>query len=303
MEILVLSCVGQKNGKHTRTHPRHVHNQFYLIMSKRQSIMIYIFDINKKPASPQALLAYIKNILVNTEEVSVQGGTIQVRFPSSITSSDKAVLDALIKSYPDYEEISSGLSHPEIKVIEERIKTQGNFRIEGLSVSSPPSSTQEQTFSWKYPINILGIKINSTTSTVNNVINGSICPTTPIGTTLEDSAQGFSQLTLSSSALQYINIGYTLRTSQSLGDVISISPSTNTVILDTPLSTSIPANSPIFIERIVVKNMKLTENLQITIGDLSIGATYVPANTLLCVKYTNVHNTPSDFTFFIEYFY
>jgi len=266
--------------------------------------MIYVYKINKKPRSLPDFVSYLQATLTNVQDAQYMDESIYVYFPTNISGADKNTLDSLINAYTQYDNITTV---KELKITEETIKTQGNFRIEGLFITTPANTTQTQTYSWNYPINVLGLKFHTPAANNGDIVNGCIAPTMPVAILATAAQIGDQYITISTPVASYIKNGFKLYTNPTqpttLGYILETDLINNRIKLEAPLTTSIAASTPLYVEIHVVKNLKLYEGMRFTIGDLSINATYVPQNTPIVLKYTNTHLTANDFTFLIEYLY
>lgn len=263
------------------------------------------YDIGKKPTSVDELALYLQSKLTIVQGVRFDDAAnmIKVDFDSMITGTNRTFLDDLIQAYDGYEPIENVV---QVRFKEEYIKTQGNFCIKGLTISSAPAnSTTSHTFSWPYAISLLATKIVSVPeSNHGDVLHGMTAPSIPIGLTTSSHMEGDTTVNVSPTTVAFMNVGYMAKFSSiDTIEVISVNKEANTITLVRPLAEPHPEGTPVLFERHLAKDIVLMSGMQLTIGDSTVGGIPLPANTPVTIVYENKHNNQVDFTVFVEYFY
>lgn len=272
------------------------------------SVFTYAYDsATKRPSNVTAFRTYLQNGMPAVQGVRYDETTktIKVDLPYTITHSDKTILDNLVGAYDGYEPTGSVV---EVRLQQEYIKTQGNYKVEGITISAPANTTTTSTFSWKYPTSVMATKVFVPPDNHGDVMHGKIVLPIPIGTTTAPASPGDHSVQVSPSVLEYINIGYTLKVSDGvntdvLNEVCNIDAANNVVHVCTPFTHSFAAGSYVYFERMVVKNLVLCSGMHMTLGDATSGGIPLPANIPITVVYENRHNSDVSFTFYIEHLY
>ena len=274
--------------------------------------MNYTYSIGKRPRDLVSYKAYLRDVFVDLTDVVVRdSGDIVISFPMVIGAGDKAILDQLVAGYGDYEKIDSPA---EVKIREEWVKTGGNYRIEGLSMTgcTGGGAITVGSFSWAYPINILGLKLSVREVNNGDVVNGWVIPSGSIGITTTGVSTGQTIIGVSASGLEFLYVGYELVViangqSVRLGELIRVDKAAETITLvnAVPEGVDIAAGAGVSFRRCVARNVKLYADVGMTIGDLAVGTSYLPAGVDMVVEYKNNHTegVTVDFDFNVEYFY
>jgi hypothetical protein len=190
-------------------------------------------------------------------------------------------------------------------------KTNGYFRSQGFQVSVDPGETEIYDFSWKYDIASLVIKFNTNTNQKNDTINLYIAPNTTIGVITESVDTGVHVLKVNSTVMQYMKVGFICTitdgiNTQDLGEVYNINTQTCELSVDNNTAFAFNAGSYIRFTMNIIKDyiMADIETISHVIGDSKIGASYLPKNTIVRLKYTNSNATTATvFNWQVEYMY
>lgn len=208
--------------------------------------------------------------------------------------------------------ISARIDPNVVKILEENIATGENYMVETKLVSCPtgPNVTTTYDFTWPIPINVLTLMTK--TKSDNLLDNVSCCagPNTIIGVLAASAVTGASILTVSSTVIQYTMVGYYLNLLDNSGTVdcgrvLSKNTNLNTVTIETPLSRSYSVFSPTYVRQTVyvVNDFTFGHAGSYNLGNSKIGGSYVPANTIVRVTYTNNGNTAKVISVLVEYLY
>lgn len=122
--------------------------------------------------------------------------------------------------------------------------------------------------------------------------------------------QGF-QLSVNSTVLQYINVGYhinlndNITINQNLGRVIYINNTTQKIYVELAPSVNFDGSTLLLVSMTIyiIKDFYLGINDIVAIGQKKIGGTYVPANLIIVVRYHNTTNVNKKFSGSVDYTY
>lgn len=198
------------------------------------------------------------------------------------------------------------ISQNEVFVNTERIATGGNFRTVGF-MREIPASTVGDTFvfdtSYPYPINLSLVSFRTDVNASGDMISADAAPDTIIGVLTADSLGITTILNVSSTVVENIKIGFqcglsTGVTSYDVGECIDIDIVNNTITIQNIPTDTIVAGAVVSMSLRNISNYVLSNSQTKVIGTGKIGASYIPANTILRLTYTN--NNGESKRFFVD---
>ncbi len=197
------------------------------------------------------------------------------------------------------------------RIKEETIPTGNNFGVETIVMDIPSMSSAPiiKDHWFAMPINLLNTSYITTYQHNGDKLEVEVSPYTTIGTLPDGVTSGVTAgITVSQSAIDYLNIGYFIDISDgvtyySLGRCTAIDLDTNKISVEYPTPKAFASGS--YIDRTVkfVNSYTLCANEHKTLGTNKIGGSYFPAKTVGRLKYTNMNGLAKKFTFGIEYLY
>jgi len=190
-----------------------------------------------------------------------------------------------------------GVVPNEFMLKEEHIPTGGHFRCNSYKIVCPPG-VSDHDYSFPHPITALTTTVQTTPDLIDDTVEVTVAPGTVIGVLAGNISPGTSVIPVSSTVLQYLSIGFyvtinDLVNTDNLGRVISIDTVNSTMTIETATIHSFVASSPCYIKMGVkyVDNWVIGPSTQYIIGEGKVGGTYIPANKIIRISYTN--NSPS----------
>lgn len=195
------------------------------------------------------------------------------------------------------------------KVKEESIPTGENFKTETIVISTPASSSATVEKSWKYPVGVLSMCYVSDSTNLGDNLEMEIAPDTTIGVVSSPVGIGDTVISVSSTVLEYTMKGYYLKISDGtntddLGIVLDVDKNAGTVTVDAPTTNAFAAGVSAIIQTIkMVENYEIGPPFEYTVGDSKIGASHVPANTVVRARYINNGLVEKKLVVKIEYLY
>lgn len=202
------------------------------------------------------------------------------------------------------------------RVQEEKIETGGNFKVKTLECNIPAGvtgTTYEFDNSFPHPISMVNVFFNTYEHNNCDVLNVDIAPDTLIGVITQDYDVGVTSLcsmTVTDTVIENSMIGGYLSidngiTSASAGNIINIDKDNFTIdLIDPEQNISFPAGSMVKLTVKMMEDYHLEAGTnRVLLGSVKIGASYVPANTIGRIKYTNNNGLAKRFIFGLEYLY
>jgi hypothetical protein len=211
---------------------------------------------------------------------------------------------------PDKTTVIDKISKSEVQIQEELVSTQGIYRYQGYKYTIPAGTVGDITvlnLEWDYPITLLNGHFDASLDQVGDVIDGWVVPNTPIGYTTAAVNIGDTLINVSSTVLQYIYIGYTVKITDGvntveLGECIAKDIVNNTITVQTASSI---AFSPGAYVQIIVK--VVDQNYVATNDRYEFAKKKVGGKTLndckFQINYKNNTGLAKDFSFGLEFMY
>lgn len=195
---------------------------------------------------------------------------------------------------------------------EESTPTGGHYRTETETINAVagPNVTTKLQYSWPFDISVLTIYLLPSAANAGDNLSITVAADTVYGILGNDVFAGTTVIPVSQSVIDYIAKGYYAAlndgtNADSLGRVISINAINNTITVETATIHSFSASTPTQVQVSVkpVDNIELVSGLQYTVGMKKIGASFIPANTMVTVEYVNKTVVPKKLVLTYEYLY
>lgn len=200
-------------------------------------------------------------------------------------------------------------SNNQVTIKEEEIPTGGNFKADSYKMICPPGVSDHE-YSFPFPVTVLMIIFHTTIEHSQHTIDILAGRDTTIGFISQPALIGENSIICSSTALQYIKLGFYLKLANDtitneLGRVIAVNKSLNTVWFETPLIDNFTVSPITFVKMTVkpVDNFKIGHPGQYDIGAGKIGGSYLPANSKINIIYNNPSEVTTILYPMIEYLY
>lgn len=224
--------------------------------------------------------------------------------PNSCPSNSSHILDTTSTIILD------SVTSDEVTVLQKTNSTGINYRAESFIMQIPANSTISKECSWLYNIAILTVNCTVGNENIGDLVNTYVAPNTIIGIITQNVTLGDTNIVVSDSVLQYLNIGYLLTISNgnqsiNMGQCIDIKKDSKTIFCEKSANMNINSSNTSFVYMTIqnVKNMYFTQPETINLATKTIGSSFLPKNTKISIEYTNNSNTPKIFKFYLEMFY
>jgi hypothetical protein len=198
-----------------------------------------------------------------------------------------------------------------VKIKQESTPTGGNFRAETfvLTAATGPGMTVMQK-SW--PINISTLQVSFTTDSSNQGDTVTVeCPSNlPIGAITQNVTAGDTVINVSPSVITTVMLGYCIilsdgTNSDDLGKIIAIDSVNNTLTMDLASANNYTAATPTVVGLTIrpISYFQFGPPQTYNLGQSSLGASSIPANLPVTIKYQNNGTTQKTVVFAYEYLY
>lgn len=192
-------------------------------------------------------------------------------------------------------------------------KTGGHYCCESRSMSI--TSTGTITADFTFPINISAISVNfiTTNEHVNDSITTYIAPNTTIGINIRPINPNDNELYVSDTVLQNIKLGFLCNgidpstgVTDDYGRVLAIDSINKKITVEKKATKLFTLGKLIQMSIRNINNLEFNTPSKYEIAGTKLGSSYIPANTIIRIQYTNRTNMISNtkkFVWFIEYYY
>jgi hypothetical protein len=205
------------------------------------------------------------------------------------------------------------ISNSIVIVKEESTPTGGHFKIRTIECNIPAGVTGVETdydHIFPYNINMLNVFFNTDDVHSGDTVSAHVSPFTPIGVLTQDYDIGVtSVMHVSPTVLDHAFVGCYIDlnngiTGGNAGCVAFIDKNSNTLSMCETYDIQVFSSGSVV--QLTVKMMEsfhLEANRRIVLGGNKIGSSFVPANVIGRIKYTNNSGIAKRFIFGIEYLY
>jgi hypothetical protein len=179
------------------------------------------------------------------------------------------------------------------KVQEETIPTGENFKTETVVIEAAANSEGEVDKSWPIPVGVLSMYYVSDASNTGDNLEMFIAPDTTIGVTTALTSAGATTISVDSSVTDNTMKGYYLKitdgtNTDDLGMVLAVDKDAGTVTVSAAAVNEFAAGTSSIQQTVkMVENYEIGEPWEYEIGDSKIGASHIPANTVVRARYIN----------------
>jgi hypothetical protein len=214
------------------------------------------------------------------------------------------------------------ISNTTVIISEESIPTGGHFKSRTIECNIPAGVTGIETdydHIFPYDVSMLNVFFNTDDIHNGDTVSAHVSPLTLIGMITEDYDMGVTTtMHVSPSTIEHIFIGcyidlYSGITGGNVGCVTQVDKLTNTITMceisdlsemaEMVEMSEFPTGSYVHLTVKMIDKFHLEANRRIILGGNKIGSSFVPANTIGRIKYTNNSGDAKRFIFGIEYLY
>ncbi len=243
---------------------------------------------------------HASSIDIALDRVDVSGDNVDIWFKDVLNSGNQTTLDSVVSAHDGIPEIKAST----VKIQEETTKTGGRYKCDGFEISAAASEITSKTITFPIPISILSASWTSRTENDGDIVDALIGKDTDIGTITSAVAVNDIILDVSQGVIDNIRIGYYVNIdTESLGRVIAIDKTNLKITMDKVATITHNSGASVLMTIKMLINVVLTDGQTMSIGESSIGGSYIPANMDFKVMYDNKTASAKKFRFNVEYLY
>jgi hypothetical protein len=185
-----------------------------------------------------------------------------------------------------------------VNINQEVTPTGGRYRFDSKAFTATADTTT--LFSFSFPINISMLEGSFVSSDENrgDMWSWIVSENTTVGAITASVGIGDTVINVSSTVCTYASIGYEIRLfngtiSENLGRVLSIDTANHRVTMETASTQAFSPATPTYVQMSVVfmRDCEFGSPWVYEYGSSKIKSSYIPANTVIKVYYTNRHAT------------
>lgn len=184
-------------------------------------------------------------------------------------------------------------------------------KFETASVALNIAANSSASIEWRHKFPIVSLKLYTLTEEQHRggLVTVTISENTVIGMTTAACVSTDTTLHVSSTVLNYLLRGYWINlfdgVTQLFADnrVVQIDKNASTITLDQPVGLDLPSGLLVRMTAYTMKDFEFYVPGRYEIGAKHVGGAYIPANTLIKLKYQNPQNIPVKFVGYMERYY
>ena len=194
-----------------------------------------------------------------------------------------------------------------VNIVEESTPTGGAYKsVSYKEVCAVGLSTHD--YSFKYPISALSISFNTIQDNQDDTLEVIIGEETTVGTVSATVTAADTVITVDSTVMDNAKLGYYINlddatNNDNVGEVTSKDLVNSTITVDIPTTNGFAVGTLVKMSVKSVDNFTFGPPGRYVLGDSKIGGSYIPALTVIRVKYTNNGASSVNFYPVIEYLY
>lgn len=199
----------------------------------------------------------------------------------------------------------------EVKIREETVTTGGHYQEQSYKISCPPSESTSIDISFPYDIGVIAVYALADERHRGDIVQLDIGPDTIVGELGTTTTATDTVVHVGLAAVELLHVGLWLRlwtppaTFSSYTRIVSVDKQAGTVTLEHAVG-AIHTSTDSYVQVVTrpVPHMEISSPGRYGIGENKIGASHIPAHTVMRVTYTNVSATDTtEFVFYNQYLY
>jgi hypothetical protein len=196
-----------------------------------------------------------------------------------------------------------------VEIKEEQQQTGGHYQVQTVGGDMAVGVNTVDT-SWPFPTSALAIRFISVSDHKGDNLEVQVAPDTTVGAITSDVSIGDSVLNVDATALNTFKLGYWLTltdgvNSYDMGRVVGIDTGASTITTENTSTFNFLVATPTLVRCTTktIVNYEIGEAGQVVLGESKIGGSYVPANVIVRMIYTNNGASTKRFCAQVEYLY
>ena len=189
-------------------------------------------------------------------------------------------------------------------------QTGGHFSVETIPMYIDADETKIMTVSWPFPINVFALEFQTENKQHHDVADICINPETTIGTLVADVASSGTIIEVSDTVMYYAKVGFEITladgiNSNFMGRIISVDTVNNRLTMETATPDAFLASTPTLVKLTVhmLRSYVFGTAGPVILGESKIGGSYVPANSVIQLRYENKTSESKTWLLTVEHLY
>ncbi len=200
--------------------------------------------------------------------------------------------------------ILSEVSSNEQTIKQEEIPTGGHYRCHSECITAAASVTTTKDVVYPHPVSVLAVHFHTETPNDGDILSVHVGPDTTVGALTANVTTGDTVLPVSSTVLQYTEVGYhiTLDTEE-LGCVCSKDLVNGTITVANAISQNHNAGTLVKQTVRVIDGLHLVGDKSYQLGSVTLSSSHVPTGTIIRILYENKEAEQKRFIGVVELLY
>jgi len=273
--------------------------------------MIYIYSIQNdfplQKIDMGALIEELKESFIPVENLVVENDVVKVITSLELTIEQEATVDSLISLHQGEEIIE--IYTEKVKIVEEAIGglTQGHFQSCTIDLYLEDVTGMTYTdLKFPYPVSLFSSEWLVSENMIGDSAEFQIAPDTVCGVLRQAHSSGDTVLYVNDTVFTEANmsLGFFISINgQDLGRVIAKDTNNLTITVENPLATDLNPMTYVMFTVKVVPHWRFNAPGFCSVGESKIGASFIPANTIMRVVYHNNSGIAKWFAISLDYLY
>lgn len=270
--------------------------------------MTYTYSINNdfinQIVDLSTLIITIKDSNLPLEHIVIKDDNCIIQTYVNLTDDQKLLLDNIISNHTG-EYIENHIE--KVKIVEEQNDngTQGHFQSYVIDIHvSGETGTTYVDHSFPFNISLFSSEWLVNENQISDIAEFQLAPNTIIGYLTSSASINDLTINVSDTVIDNISIGYWLSIgNEDLGRVINIDKVNNQLTFENKLKNNYNIGDLIKMTIKIVPHWRFTAPGFCSVGESKIGASFIPANTVMRLVYHNTTGTSKWFGISIDYLY
>lgn len=267
-----------------------------------------ITDFPNRKIDMGSLINELKVAYIPVENLIVQGDNVNIITSLELTSEQKTILNTIIAEHQG--EVATEESYTEkVKIVEEAIGglTQGHFQSCTIDLYiEDATGTTYSDLSFPYPVSLFSSEWLVREEQVGDVAEFQLAPNTVCGVLRQAHTSGDTVLYVNDTVFTEAGVSlgfYITINGQDLGRVLEIDNVNLTLTVENPLASNLEAMTYIMFTVKIVPHWRFNAPGFCSVGESKIGASFIPANTVMRMVYHNYSGTAKWMVISLDYLY
>lgn len=262
-------------------------------------------DFKNKKVDLNSLINEIINNNLPLSNIIIKSDNCIIYMVLELLTEQINILNDIINNHDGDENTEEHIE--KVKILEEQNDkgTQGHFQstVIDLYISGVTGTTYKD-LSFPYSISLFSSEWLVNESQISDIAEFQLSPDTIIGVLTKNANKDDTILNVSNTVIDNLSIGYWLKVNdEDVNRVLDIDKDNNQITIEKPLENNYNINTYIKMTIKIVPRWRFTAPGFCSVGESKIGASFIPANTIMRLVYHNTTGTEKWFGISIDYLY